>query len=77
MKVTVDERFLLMVRDEKDKPLVKEPYPRPKNFSPGEFNSWRDEYRLSFSTNEEAQKALIKVNKLGDFDKAAAWLDKQ
>jgi hypothetical protein len=69
---------LRMVRDEKDKSVVPEPYPRPEKPKPGEYNSWRKDYFLSFQTDEAAaQRALKKVQEIGDFDKAAAWLDKQ
>ncbi len=77
MKATLAERFLLVERTETDKPRVDEPYPRPTKVTPAMFNSWRKYYRISFDTEEEAKKALAKVNAIGDFDKAAAWLDKQ
>jgi hypothetical protein len=77
MKATLNERFLLVERTETDKPQVEEPYPRPKKVTAAEFNSWRKNYRISFDTEAEARAALTKVSQLGDFDKAAAWLDKQ
>ncbi len=77
MKATRDGKFVLVERTETDKPVVEEPYPRPAKPAPGEFHSWRSRYPICFDTEEEAIKALERVLKLNDFDKAAAWLDKQ
>lgn len=76
MKATLDNRWLLIERTESDKPIVLEPYPRPK-VTRQVYNSWRKDYHLCFATEDEAKKALVKVNEIGDFDRAAAWLDKQ
>jgi len=69
--------ILKMVRDEKDKPVVPEPYPRPAKTRPEDFNSWRSVYNLTFTNEGKAKAALTKVNQINDYDQAAAWLDKQ
>lgn len=79
MKVERDTRYnaIRMVRDESDTPVVPEPVPYRKAKDAKEFNSWRTVYSLSFDTAAQADKAFEKVKQIGDFDKAAAWLDKQ
>lgn len=77
MKARRDGRDIIMERTETDAPVTPRPYPRPTHVTPAVFNSWRKDYRLHFDSENEAQFALIKVNLIGDFDKAAAWLDKQ
>lgn len=73
-----NERQLTITRDENDKPQVIVDLmgnDRAKNAA--EFNSRRKDYKLRFDTKAEAEAALAKVISIGDFDKAAAWLDKQ
>lgn len=77
MKVTLTGQFLLVERTEMDKPVVPEPYPRSRRITSSIYNSWRNDYRISFETETKAKAAEAKVNALGDFDKACAWLDKQ
>lgn len=70
---------LKMIRTESDKPLVA----RPLNYDPNkklgnrEYNSWRESYYLSFPSEEELRAAIQTIEDIGDFDKAAGWLDKQ
>lgn len=66
---------LMITRDEKDKPKQPRSLEHPKNAA--EYNAQRHSYSLHFSDPAEAKAALAKVNSIGDFDKAAAWLDKQ
>jgi len=77
MKANLTGKFLLVERTATDKPVVPQPYPRPAKPSAAEFNSWRKDYRISFDTESEAKRAFDTVNSIGDFDRAAAWLDKQ
>jgi hypothetical protein len=70
-----DERTLVVTRDEKDKPVVPRGIQKAKNAA--EFNSWRVNYVLRCDTKSEAENALKTVLQINDFDKAAAWLDKQ
>lgn len=77
MTVTLEGTSLHMIRTESDKPKVQQPYPRPEKVTPAEFNSWRGDYWLYFTTQKEAEAALVKVKSIGDFDEAARWLDKQ
>ncbi len=77
MKATRIDKFLVIERDSNDKPVVEEPYPRPKKATPAELHSWRSRYPISFDTDEQAERAFKKVVEIGDYDKAAAWLDKQ
>ena len=72
MKATLTDRFLLVERDEHDTPV--QPY---TNWSRPKRHPERTEYRICFETQAEAEVALRKVNKIGDYDRAAAWLDKQ
>jgi hypothetical protein len=58
-------------------PATPEPQPRPNKITRQEYNSWRTHYTLSFDTETEAINAYNKVLSIGDFDKAADWLDKQ
>lgn len=74
------DRWCLRVnRTKTDNPIVDRPVDctPATRLKPGEYNSWRKDYLLSFDSESEAKAALAKVEQIGDFDKAAAWLDKQ
>lgn len=78
MKAILDGRVLFCQRTETDNPIVERPFSvNPTKVTPEVYNSWRKTYILRFDTDKEAQIALSKVIEIGDFDKAAAWLDKQ
>lgn len=78
MKVERVGKAIKMVRDENDAPKKERDWNKsPSEKSREEYNAEREDYYLNFPTVEEAHEALIKVQSIGDFDKACVWLDKQ
>lgn len=87
MQVKIAENWpktILMVRDENDLPMIERPMfesmeemRKAIKAVPGIYNRWRDQYDMAFDSEQEAKAAVERIKSLGDFDKAAAWLDKQ